>query len=55
MVSEISDCTSAESITRAFRALVKSGDIVLKEEIKKMRQREQKQYQKEYGKQEYKI
>jgi hypothetical protein len=54
-VKEIVECTSAESITRAFRALVKSGDIVLKEEIKKIRQREQKQFQKEYGKQEYKI
>lgn len=48
-IEDIVNCTPSESITRAFRSLVKSGDITLKEEIKKIRKREEKEFQKEYG------
>lgn len=48
-LKDISSCTPAESITRAFRSLVNTGEIELKEEIKKIRKREEKEYQKEYA------
>jgi len=49
-MKDIASCTPAESITRAFRSLVNSGEIQLKEEIKKIRRREEKKFQEEYAK-----
>lgn len=47
-LQDIQLCTPAESITRAFRSLVNEGEIELKEEIKKIRRREEKEYQEVY-------
>ena len=42
--------TSAESISRAFRSLVRSGDIVVSEKTKIIRGQEQSDYRRHYAK-----
>lgn len=47
-LNDLKRCTPAESITRAFRSLVKKGEIVLPEEIKRMRKEKRKEYHNYY-------
>lgn len=41
-------CSSSEAITRAFRRLVKSGEIVLSEEERERRQEHQESFREDY-------
>lgn len=45
---DVSACSSAESITRAFRRLVKAGEVTVSEETKLMRQQYQQEFREEY-------
>lgn len=45
---DVSTCSSAESITRAFRRLVKAGEITVSEETKMKRQQYQQEFREEY-------
>lgn len=49
-IFDITFCTSSESISRAFRDLVKSGDIELPKNIKELRRKEEKDFRLIYGK-----
>lgn len=42
-------CTSAESISRAFRSLVRTGEIELSKGTKKVRKREEQDFRQHYG------
>ncbi|RYI30478.1 hypothetical protein EVU96_08680 [Bacillus infantis] len=46
--NDVSNCSSAESITRAFRRLVKSGEVTVSEETKQKRQQYQQEFREEY-------
>lgn len=42
-------CTSAESITRAFRALITAGEISLDQKTAQVRAEQEAEFRKEYG------
>lgn len=50
IIKDIEMCTPSESITRAFRSLVRSGHIELSEETRKNRRYEEKEFIKHYHK-----
>jgi hypothetical protein len=45
---DVLNCSSAESITRAFRRLVKAGEVTVSEETKLKRQQYQHEFREEY-------
>ena len=49
-LNEAARGTSSESITRAFRSLVRSGHIKVNSEMKKLRMQERREYIKHYHK-----
>lgn len=49
-INQVESFTSSESITRAFRSLVRSGHIAVSEKTRKIRNQEEKEYIKHYHK-----
>lgn len=49
-INEVTLCTPSESITRAFRSLVRSGKIQLSKKTKQQRMQERREYIQHYHK-----
>lgn len=47
-LEDVASCSSAEAITRAFRRLVQSGEIVVPEDIKEKRLQYQESFREDY-------
>lgn len=46
---QVEECTSSESITRAFRKMVRNGEIHVPEDIKKLRRKQREEFKQDYA------